>query len=95
MVFRLLVLVAKEITPDHMMNVKKLFKKNGITEQITYKEYNSPQSLQMALVTGKCVSIMFHYIVDGIEGKVQFCPIDVDLARHGMVIVYADDKYMP
>lgn len=85
--------ISRSVTEDHLLSVQSIFRKNGITEEIQYKEYSSPYSLQMALVTGKCVTIMFEYIIDGAEDKLQFRPIEIDWAEHGMTIVYKDEKY--
>ena len=85
--------LSKDMTPDHIAKVEKLTRLSGITTQINIKEYSSVTSLQMALVTGKCVTIMFHYIVDGIEEKVRFIPLDIDWANHYMMIAYKNDKY--
>lgn len=85
--------ISKNVTIDHFNSVQNVFLQNGITDTITYKEYNSPYSLQMALVTGKCVTVMYHYILDGAEDKLQFYPLDVNWAEHDISIIYRDTKY--
>lgn len=86
-------IISRDMTRDHVLNVEKFFRMNGITAPIQYKEYSSPNSLQMALVTGKCVTIMFKYIMAGMEDVLQFHPVETDWADHGVMIAYMDEKY--
>lgn len=85
--------LAKSIAADHTANIERLFRKIPGGKELKLKEYDSPNSLQMALVTGKCVSVMFDYIVDGVEDKLQFYPLDVDWADHRMMVAYKSKKY--
>lgn len=85
--------LSRMVTDDHLMRVQTVFRKYDITGPVRYKEYNSSGSLQMALITGKCVTIMYQYITEGIEDKVQFRRIEMDDTEPEMVIAYKDEKY--
>lgn len=85
--------VSRTETEDHYRNVKEYFSRNGIQEDVQIKEYSTPRNLQMALATGKCVSIMFDYIMDGVEDRLEFRPVSVDWADHGMSVICIDERY--
>lgn len=85
--------LSKHVSRDHQKRVEDEFVRNGITKPLSMREYGTMQSIQMALITEKCVTIMFDYILDGIEDKVLFFPIHEpkDLGR--MVLCWKDDKF--
>lgn len=86
--------LSRTLTSDHMSNVKKLFETSGLGDQVLIKEYSSVGNLQMALITGKCVTVMFRYISNGIEDKVKFLPLDIEWLDHRMVVACKNEKYL-
>lgn len=79
---------------DHKDRIKKWFRKNGILHPLDLKEYNSFYNLQIALATGKCVGVMFERVLDGMEDKLAFYPLeDPDTDGAEVVVAWKKEKY--
>ena len=82
-----------DLSIDLKHRIEWLFQQYGITKPLAFKEYGSIYSLQTALATDKCITIMYPYVVEGIEEKVQFYPVDAKGTDSRIVIAFLDEKF--
>ena len=82
-----------ELSTDLRLRIEWLFQQNGITKPLIFKEYGSIYSLQTALATDKCITIMYPYVIEGIENKVHFYPVDALGTDSRIVIAFLDEKF--
>lgn len=86
-------ILSKEASLDHKERVTNLLAKNQLAGQVKLKEYNSWHNLQMALVTGKCVTVMYEGIRKGFEDRLAFYPLELEDYNSKVVIAWQEDRY--
>ena len=66
----------------------------GMLEQVQIREYKSRQSLLLALLSGKCITIAYENMFSGREDKLKFYPLsDIVPASFGVVLAIRQEKY--
>lgn len=86
--------LGKSLSNDHKKRTQEWFLENNIIHPLDLREYNSFYNLQIALATGKCIGVMYERVMDGMEDKLAFYPIDdPDLEGADVVIAWKKDKY--
>lgn len=86
-------ILAKDISLDQRARITEYFRNNGINAPLKFREYTTISNLKLALTTNKCVTIMFSNILDGLEDKLTFYPIDADWTDGQVCVAYTDNKY--
>ena len=82
------------LSNDHRGRVQSWFWRHGINHSLDLKEFDSFYNLQIALATGKCVSVMYERIMDGMEDKLSFYLLDdADVDGAEVVIAWKKEKY--
>lgn len=82
------------LSVDHKTRVQNWFLRHNIIHPLELREYNSFYNLQIALATGKCIGVMYERVLDGMEDKLAFYPLDdPDLDGADVVIAWKNEKY--
>lgn len=69
--------LSKSASLDCKIRVLNELRKNVLLDKVEIKEYHSKHNLQLALNTGKCVSLMFNSLFEGSQDKLAFYPLDL------------------
>ena len=87
--------LGREISNDHADRITNWFSTNHMPRPPRLKAYSSFRNLQIALSAGKCVAVMFRRIMDGMEDRLKFYPVDDPDANINtdIVIVWKKKKY--
>ncbi len=86
--------LGRELSNDHEERIIKWFSDNHIEQMPEMRVYNSFRNLQIALAAGKCVAVMFRRVMDGMEDRLKFYPIeDADYRGADVVVAWRKDKY--
>lgn len=85
--------LSKEASADHKKRVQRLLDDNHILEQVKLKEYGSRQNLQIALIAGKCISVMYEEIAAGMDGDLLMHPLALKTDISKIVVAWKDDKF--
>lgn len=92
--YETLAVLSDQLSVDHRGRVEKWFLKHGIYHPLNLMEFHSFHNLQIALATGKCVGAMYERVMDGMEDKLVFYPLeDPDTEGAEVVIAWKHDKY--
>ena len=66
----------------------------GVLDKVQIREYKSRQSLLLALLSGKCITIAYENMFSGREDKLNFYPLpDVVPTSFGIVLAVKQEKY--
>lgn len=89
-----LAVLGSQLSNDHYSRVQNWFFEHGIYHSLNLKEFNSFYNLQIALATEKCIGVLYERVMDGMEDKLVFYPLD-DPSTDGadVAIAWKDDKY--
>lgn len=85
--------LGQEISIDHKQQLVKVAKAHDIYENIEWKEYTSRQNLQLACVTEKCITVVFKRLLEGVEDKLVFFPLDEYTNMYDISVVWKHEKY--
>lgn len=85
--------LASEASVDHKNRIMKLLDENHLTGQVALREFSSRHNLQMALITGKCITVMYESVTAGLEDQLLFYPLDVEDDISKIVIAWKNEKY--
>ena len=85
--------LAKDVSLDQRSRITEYFRLSGIEEPLKFREYSTISNLKLALTTNKCITVMFSYVIEGLEDKLMFYPIDAQWTDGQICVAYADDKY--
>lgn len=85
--------LGKEVSNDHKDQLTKIAKENEVYEKIEWKEYSSRQNLALACVTEKCIAIVFKKLLEGMEDKLVFFPLEEYTNMYDVAVVWKDDQY--
>lgn len=92
--YEILAVLGDQLSNDHRNRVQEWFWRHEIFHPLHIKEYNSFYNLQIALATGKCIGVMYERVMDGMEDKLSFYPLeDPDNEGAEVVIAWKNDKY--
>lgn len=72
----MIAVLGPEISNDHEERIRKWFRTNQMEQEPRIRSYNSFRNLQIALCTGRCVAVMFRRVMDGMEDRLKFYPVD-------------------
>ena len=86
-------ILSEEASLDHKERTIKLLQKNNLFGQVELKEFSSWHNLQIALITGKYITIMYEGIMAGMEDDLIFYPFELGMDISKIVIAWKDDKY--
>lgn len=79
---------------DHETRIRNWFLRHDIIHPLDLREFNSFYNLQIALATGKCIAVMYERVLDGMEDKLAFYPLeDPDTEGAEVVVAWKNDKY--
>lgn len=83
------------LSNDHADRITSWFQHNNIARPPELKSFSSFRNLQLALSAGKCVAVMFRRIMDGMEDRLKFYPVNDPDAKVNtdIVIVWKKKKY--
>ena len=86
--------LSDNLSVDNRSRVQNEFIKNGIYHPLNLKEYDSFSNFQIALAAGKCVAVMYERLMDGMEDKLVFYPVEeTDLVGKEIVVAWKNEKY--
>lgn len=86
--------LSERLSVDHKQRVTEWFRERGIRHPLNLKEYDSFSNVQIALATGKCVGVIYERIMDGMEDKLRFYPIEEqEHVGKEIVIAWENDRY--
>lgn len=86
-------ILSEEASLDHKERAIELLKKRDLLDRIELKEFGSWHNLQLSLITGKCITMMYEGIMTGMEDKLMFYPFELGKDISKIVVVWKDDKY--
>lgn len=82
------------LSGDHKNRIQDWFLRHDIIHPLDLREFNSFYNLQIALATGKCIGVMYERVLDGMEDKLAFYPLeDPDTEGAEVVVAWKDPKY--
>ena len=87
--------LSREKSPDFYDNLTGWLAKQPEGSSIRIREYPSWQSLQLALATGKCVSIVFRDVLDSYQDKLKFYPFAKNETDTALCIICRDTSVYP
>ena len=85
--------LGKSFSNDHKDRLDMVTKRAAIYENLTWKEYNSRQSLSLAVITEKCITIVFKRLLEGFDDSLVFHPLEEYTDWYDIVVAWKDDKY--
>lgn len=85
-------ILSPEASGDFKERVVEFLRSQGMENKILLREYNSRRNLQLALVTGKCYSIIYEDVMMGMEDKLAFFPLDIEDYFSKIVLAWTDEK---
>ncbi len=92
--YETLAVLGSQLSNDHRGRIQEWFWRHNIYHPLNLKEYNSFYNLQIALATGKCIGVMYERVMDGMEDKLSFYPLeDPDTDGAEVVIAWKKEKY--
>lgn len=92
--YETIAVLSRQLSNDHHDRIQEWFRRHEIFHPLNLKEYHSFYNVQIALATGKCIGVMYERILDGMEDKLAFYPLeDPDTDGAEVVIAWKEDKY--
>ena len=86
--------LSEQISVDNKSRVQREFMKKGIFHPLDLREYDSFANLQVAMAMGKCIGVMYERLMDGMEDKLNFYPVEeTDLVGREIVVAWKDARY--
>lgn len=87
--------MGKAFSNDHKDRLDVVTKTAGVYDSVEWKEYSSRQSLSLALITEKCITIVFKRLLEGFDDSLIFYPLEEYTNMYDIVVAWMDDKYTP
>ncbi len=83
----------EEISRDYKERTEEYLKRCGIEKEVTYRYYSARHNLGIALITQKCISIVYETMYENLKDKLAFIPIP-ELEGVGMIdLIWKEEKY--
>lgn len=85
--------MGKSFSNDHKERLDMVTKSYDIYHHVDWKEYTTRQSLGLGVITGKCVTIVFKRLLEGVDDSLIFYPLDEYTDMYDIVVVWKENKY--
>lgn len=87
--------MGKAFSNDHKERLDMVTTKADIHDSVEWKEYSSRQSLGLAVITEKCITIVFKRLLEGFDDSLVFYPLEEYTDMYDIVVAWKEDKYTP